>query len=83
VPVFAGKSYFGNVGAGSDLSELTISFLAFAHGQLPRTLNHEIPDPACPVRVNREPTPVGRPYVLKLGQTEMGQCAAVVCRKWD
>ena len=83
VPVFAPKSYFGNLSAGSDLSELAISVLALTRGQLPRTLNYEMPDPACPVRVNREPIPVSKPYVLKLGQAELGQCAAVVCRKWD
>ena len=83
VPVFAPKSYFGNLSAGSDLSELAISLLALTHGQLPRTLNYEVPDPACPVRVNREPTPVSKPYVVKLGQAELGQCAAVVCRKWE
>ena len=22
-------------------------------------------------------------YFVKIGHTEMGQCAAVVCRKWD
>jgi len=83
VPVFAAKGYFGNLGAGSDLSELAISLLALSHGQLPRSLNYEVPDPACPVRVNREPIPVTKPYVLKLGLTELGQCAAVVCRKWE
>jgi 3-oxoacyl-[acyl-carrier-protein] synthase II len=83
VPVFAPKSYFGNLGAASDVSELAASLLALTHGALPRTLNYETPDPACPVAVNREPSPVTRPYVLRLGATEMGQCAAVVCRKWE
>jgi hypothetical protein len=25
---------------------------------------------------------VVKPHILKLGFTEMGQCAAIVCRKW-
>lgn len=83
VPVFAAKSYFGNVGAGSDTSELAVSLLACAHGQVPQTLNYRTPDPACPVYVNREPFPVSKPYFLKLGMTDLGQCAAVVCRRWD
>ncbi len=83
VPVFAGKSYFGNLGAGSDLTELGASLLAQQHGVLPKTLNYEEPDAACPVPVLTEPVPVRSPYFLKVGFTEMGQCAAVVCRKWE
>jgi 3-oxoacyl-[acyl-carrier-protein] synthase II len=83
VPVFAAKSYFGNLGAGSATSELAASLLALRHGQVPATLNYEEPDPACPVAVQREPRAVGRPYVLKVGFTEMGQCGAAVCRRWE
>jgi 3-oxoacyl-[acyl-carrier-protein] synthase II len=83
VPVFAPKSYFGNLGAGGNTSELAASVLALTHGQVPQTLNYQTPDPACPVNVNREPFPVSKPYMLKLGMTDMGQCAAVVCRKWE
>jgi len=28
------------------------------------------------------PRPVTRPYVLKVSFTQMGQCAALVCRRW-
>jgi 3-oxoacyl-[acyl-carrier-protein] synthase II len=81
VPVFAPKSYFGNLGAASGLAELTGSLLALRHGLLPRTLNYEAPDPACPVSVAAAARPVTRPHFVKVGFTEMGQCAAVVCRK--
>jgi 3-oxoacyl-[acyl-carrier-protein] synthase II len=83
VPVFAAKSYFGNLGAGSGTSELAASLLALQHGQLPATLNYEEPDPACPVTVNTALRPVTRPHALKIGFTDVGQCAAVVFRKWD
>ncbi len=83
VPVFAPKSYFGNLGAGSGTTELAASLLALANSQLPGTLNYEKPDPACPVAVSATPQPVRRDYVLKISFTEIGQCAAVVCRKWD
>jgi 3-oxoacyl-[acyl-carrier-protein] synthase II len=83
VPVFAPKSYFGNLGAGSGLSELAASLLAVVHGVVPATLNYEEPDPDCPVAVLTRPTEPRRPYFLKVGFTEMGQCAAVVCRKWQ
>jgi 3-oxoacyl-[acyl-carrier-protein] synthase II len=84
VPVFAAKSYFGNLGAGSDTTEIIASLLAFQHGLLPPTLNHEEPDAACPVSVLAgSPHPVIKPYFLKVGFTELGQCGAVVCRKFN
>jgi len=83
VPVFAGKSYFGSLGAASGTVELAASLLALRHGTLPGTRNYEEPDPACPVTVSRRPRAVQRPCFLKIGFTEMGQCAAVVCRRWE
>ncbi len=81
LPVFAAKSYFGNAGPASGPIELAASLLASADGLLPATLNYEEPDPECPVNVGREPRPVQRPCFLKLGFTDRGQCAAVVCRR--
>jgi 3-oxoacyl-[acyl-carrier-protein] synthase II len=83
VSVFAAKSYFGDLGAASGTTELAASLLALRHGTLPATLNHEETDPACPVTVSRAERAVIRPYVLKIGLTELGQCAAVVCRKME
>jgi 3-oxoacyl-[acyl-carrier-protein] synthase II len=84
VQVLAVKSYFGSLGSGSGTAELAASVLALVHGQLPATLNYEEPDPACPVTVaTGRPRPVRKPYVLKISCTQMGQCAAVVCRKWE
>jgi 3-oxoacyl-[acyl-carrier-protein] synthase II len=80
--VFAPKSYFGDLGAGSGTTELAASLLALDRGGIPPTLNHEETDPACPVTVLRVAQPVTRPYVLKISLTEMGQCAVVVCKKW-
>jgi 3-oxoacyl-[acyl-carrier-protein] synthase II len=83
VPVFAAKSYLGNLGAGSGPTELAASLLALRHGEVPATLNYEEPDPACPVAVVAgRPRPVTGGCVLKLNFTPMGQCAAVVVRKW-
>jgi 3-oxoacyl-[acyl-carrier-protein] synthase II len=81
-PVFAPKSYMGNLGAGAGTAELAMSLLALEHGQLPPTLNYEEPDPACPVSVAAGGLrPVTQPHVLKVGFTDLGQCAAVVVRK--
>jgi 3-oxoacyl-[acyl-carrier-protein] synthase II len=78
VPVFAPKSYFGSLGAGSGTTEMAASLLALENGVLPPTLNYEEPDPNCPIPVANKRIPVTRPHVLKIGFTEMGQCAAVV-----
>ena len=84
VLVFAPLSRFGNLGAGSSLIELACSVLALQHGQLPGTLNHSRPDPACPVAVHTgPPRPIVKPYAVKLSYTDLGQCTAVVIRKWS
>lgn len=84
VPVFAAKGYVGNLGAAAGITELAMSALALHHGTLPGSRYHEQTDPDCPIRVHTgEPRAVTRPYALKVGFTKMGQCAAVVVRKWD
>ena len=83
VPVFAPKSYLGNLGAGAGTTELAASVLALRHGLVPATLNYEEPDPACPVPVTADARPPVRPYVVKVNFTPMGQCAALVLRKWE
>ena len=83
-PVFAAKSYIGNLGSGGGVGELAASALALYHGVLPASLNYEQADPDCPVRVHTgAPRPVARPYAVKVGFTQMGQCAAVVIRKFS
>jgi 3-oxoacyl-[acyl-carrier-protein] synthase II len=84
VPVFAAKSYFGSLGAGSGPVELAISLLAQQHGVLPPTLNYEEADPELPpiaVLAGRRHE-VRSPYFLKISFTDMGQCAALVVKKW-
>ncbi len=83
IPVWAGKSYFGNMGSGGPLVEIAASLLALKHGLLPATLNYEEADPLCPIPVNRASQPLTNPLFLKLSFTEMGQCGAVICRKWE
>jgi 3-oxoacyl-[acyl-carrier-protein] synthase II len=82
-PVFAAKSYIGNLGAGAGTTELAASVLGLEHGVLPATLNYEEADPDCPINVAAEPRALTKPYVLKVSFTRMGQCAALVLRKFD
>lgn len=83
VPVFAPRGHFGTMGAASGLIEMAASVLALAHGQLPGTINHETPDPACPVSVHvGGPRPVTKPYAVKVSYTDMGQCAVAVLKRW-
>jgi len=82
-PILAVKSWFGTLGVGSGPVELTASLLAMRQGELPGTLNCEHPDPACPIRVATAPRPIRTSHFLKVSFTELGQCAAVVIRKWD
>jgi 3-oxoacyl-[acyl-carrier-protein] synthase II len=82
VPVFAAKSYFGSLAAGSGAVELAASLLAQEHGTLPATLNYDEPDPSCPILLSREPRAVKRDYFVKVSFTEVGQCAALVVKKW-
>jgi 3-oxoacyl-[acyl-carrier-protein] synthase II len=83
-PVFAPLSRFGNTGAAAGIVELACSLLALQKGELPGTLNHDTPYDGCPIWVHTgEPRRVTKPYVLKTTHTDMGQCAAVVVRRWD
>ena len=83
VEVFAPKAHLGATGAASGLLELAASVLAFKHGTLPGTRNAGEIDPAFGLRVVTEPRPVVKPYAVKINATMMGQCAAVVVRRWD
>jgi 3-oxoacyl-[acyl-carrier-protein] synthase II len=79
VPVFAPKSYFGNLGAAAGAVEMAASVLALRAGLVPATLNYERPDPACPVRnIVRETFAPASPTALLVNWTWVGQAAAVV-----
>ncbi|VTR92180.1 3-oxoacyl-acp synthase : 3-oxoacyl-(Acyl carrier protein) synthase OS=Planctomyces maris DSM 8797 GN=PM8797T_28459 PE=3 SV=1: ketoacyl-synt: Ketoacyl-synt_C [Gemmata massiliana] len=84
VPVFAPLSRFGNMGAASGTMELACSVLALQHGVLPGTLNHTVPDDDCPITVHTgAPRPVTKPYAIKITVTDLGQCGAVVIKRWE
>lgn len=80
IPVVAFKSYFGNLGTGSGLVELAASLVAAQHGQTLPTRNYDHADPACPIRVLRQPQATRTPNVVKISCTDMGQCGVVTVR---
>lgn len=83
-PVVSYKSSIGHMGAGGSVAELALSLLALQQGELPGTLNHETPDPECPLPVHTGAArPIEKSAVLKIAFTNMGQCGAVVVRRWD
>ena len=77
LPVTAAKSYFGNLGAGSGLIELIASVLAMKHDRLFKVLNHDTPDPRCPLAVTTSETNPGKRF-LNVNVTPQGQASAVV-----
>ncbi|MCA9262843.1 MAG: beta-ketoacyl-[acyl-carrier-protein] synthase family protein [Planctomycetales bacterium] len=81
-PVFAAKSYFGNLGAGSGMVELIASLLGLHCGSLPPTLNYETPDPHCPVDViHGDAHAISGHSFLKLSTSSTGQATAVLVRQ--
>lgn len=79
VPVFAPKSYWGNLAAGSGVPELALSVLALQASCVPPTLNYASPDPQCPLPVIHDQPLLGaKPTALCLNFTPQGQAVAVV-----
>jgi 3-oxoacyl-[acyl-carrier-protein] synthase II len=79
LPVTAAKSYFGNLGAGSGLIELVSSVLALKHRRLFKVLNHDTPDPRCPVAITRSEEDPGTSF-MTINVTPQGQASALVVR---
>lgn len=79
VPVFAPKSFFGNLGAAAGAVELAANLLALDAHTVPATLNVECPAPDCPIEVVRHRPLSGRPATaLLLNHTAEGQSAAIL-----
>lgn len=79
VAVTALKSFFGNVGAASGVTELAASLLMAQKNRIPRTLNYRTPDASCPVHMVTEADHgIQKQHILKLNQCGTGQAAAVL-----
>lgn len=81
VPVTAMKSFVGHFDAGAGAVELAGTLLSLKHGQVPATLNYEIPDPRCRLNIVQEgPQNLKTRTALTVNRTAMGQSAAAVLR---
>ncbi|MEO2031421.1 MAG: beta-ketoacyl-[acyl-carrier-protein] synthase family protein [Planctomycetaceae bacterium] len=81
IPVTAMKSFIGHFDAGAGAVELAGTLLALRYGEVPATLNYEVPDPRCRVNVVRDgPQIVRNRTAISVNRTSRGQSAAVVLR---
>jgi 3-oxoacyl-[acyl-carrier-protein] synthase II len=81
VPVTAMKSFIGHFDAGAGAVELAGTLLSLKNGEVPATLNYEIPDPRCRLNVvHGGPERVKTRTALTVNRTAMGQSAAAVLR---
>ena len=80
VPTLGLKSYFGFLGSGGSIVELLASILAIKNQILPKTLNYDVPDPACPVNVRSQSEAVSKATAIKLAYSIHGQITSVAIR---
>lgn len=79
VPVWAPKSFFGNLGSGTSAVEAAAAICGLVSSTIPATLNYDVPDPQCPINVSRHVRTISRDRALMvLSQSGTGQAAAVV-----
>jgi 3-oxoacyl-[acyl-carrier-protein] synthase II len=78
-PVFAPKSYFGNLGGACGAVEAAVAVLSLVGGAVPPTLHCDRPDPQCPVNVVRAVrSTTARPTCVVVNYTGAGQAVAAV-----
>jgi len=82
VPVVAGKSYFGNLGAGTGIVELVASLQALDYGRLFPILNYDTPDPDCPIAAVRDNETASGDCFLNINCSPQGQASGIVVRRF-
>ena len=80
VQVFAPKSYYGYIGPGADIVDLSASILAVRDGFLPATLNFENADPQADVNVTACSTEITNRSFLSIGFSATGQITCLAVR---
>lgn len=81
VPVFAPKSFMGNLGAGGGMVEAIASIMAMESGELYPTRNCPNPDPACDINIVTEKGTAAGDCFINLNVTPQGQASAVLIAK--
>lgn len=81
IPVTAMKSFIGHFDAGAGAVELAGTLLALKYGEVPATLNYEVPDPRCRINVVKDgPQTIRNRTAISVNRTARGQSAAAVLR---
>lgn len=81
VPVTAMKSFVGHFDAGAGAVELAGTLMSLRNGEVPATLNYEIPDPRCRLNVVQGgPRRIMNRTALTVNRTAIGQSAAAILR---
>jgi 3-oxoacyl-[acyl-carrier-protein] synthase II len=83
VPVVAMKSYCGNIGAAGGVVEMIASLMALKHGSLFTALNHETPDPECPVTLPRNGSTAPGAAFINLSVTPQAQASGILIRRFE
>lgn len=81
IPVTAMKSFIGHFDAGAGAVELAGTLLSIRYGEVPATLNYEVPDPRCPINVVQDgPLSIRNRTAISVNRTARGQSAAAILR---
>jgi 3-oxoacyl-[acyl-carrier-protein] synthase II len=83
VPVVAIKSAIGNIGAAGGVVEMIASLMAMQHGHLFAALNHETPDPECPVMLPSDGSTEAGSTFINLSVTPQGQASGILIRRFE
>ncbi|MCC6125181.1 MAG: beta-ketoacyl-[acyl-carrier-protein] synthase family protein [Pirellulales bacterium] len=83
VPVVAVKSAIGNIGAAGGAVETIASLMALRHGHLFAALNHDAPDPDCPVFLPADGSVEAGSTFINLSVTPQGQASGILARRFE
>jgi 3-oxoacyl-[acyl-carrier-protein] synthase II len=83
VPVVAVKSFCGNIGAAGGVVEMIASLMAMKHGSLFAALNHETPDPECPIMLPANCSTAPGSAFINLSVTPQGQASGILIRRFE
>ncbi len=83
IPVVAIKSSIGNIGAAGGAVEMIASLMAMKHGRLFVALNHETPDPECPVFLPSDGSVEAGSTFINLSVTPQGQASGILVRRFE